>query len=196
MAGNVSSSGKQRWRVELEARRRALSPQDVQAKSGEVETHLAALSFFKDARRIALYAAQPFEVQTKGLFALAGPRAVFPRVVGKGQPLALHAVASAAELVAGTLGLLEPRAGAPALAPHEIDLWIIPGVGFTRGGERLGRGAGYYDRTLALARPGAPRVGICFACCLVDALPTESWDARMDWVVTEREALRCQRVGE
>lgn len=193
-AGNVSLGGKQGWRKELEARRRALTPQEVQAKSGEVLGHCAALPFFASAKVVALYSAQPFEVQTGGLVALAGDRAVFPRVVGKGQPLSLHRALAAGDLVPGTLGLLEPRAGSPTVAPAEVDVWILPGVGFTREGARLGRGAGYYDRTLALAKPGAVKVGVCFECCLVEGLPMEPHDAWVDWVVTEREALRCQKA--
>jgi 5-formyltetrahydrofolate cyclo-ligase len=194
MAGNVLSGGKQRWRKELEERRRALTPRDVQLRSGEVLGHFAALPFFQTAKVVALYSAQPFEVQTDGLIALAGDRAVFPRVVGKGQPLALHRAFRVGDLVPGVLGLLEPRADTVTVSPAEVDVWIVPGVGFTRDGARLGRGAGYYDRTLAQARPDAPKVGVCFEACLVDALPTDVWDVQMDWVVTERDALRCQKA--
>jgi 5-formyltetrahydrofolate cyclo-ligase len=166
----------------------------VLAKSGEVLGQFAALSFFPRAGVVALYWAQPFEVQTEGLVALAGPRAVFPRVVGKGLPLALHRAPTAGDLVPGKLGLLEPGAGSPAVNPAEVDVWIVPGVGFTATGDRLGRGAGYYDRTLALARPDAVKVGLCFACCLVDSLPTEPHDVRLDWVVTELAAIHGQKA--
>ena len=194
MAGNVNSGGKERWRKELEARRRALSPQEVQQKSGEVFSHLAALSFFPAAKTVALYSAQPFEVQTEAFIALCGDRAVFPRVQKRGEPLALHRAPTAGDFVRGTLGLLEPRADAPAVAPAEVDAWILPGVGFTRDGVRLGRGAGYYDRTLKLARPDAPKIGLCFDCCLVDELPSEPHDVAVDWVLTELDAIRCQKA--
>ena len=194
MAGNVSSGGKQGLRKELEARRRALSPQQVQNKSGEVLGHFAALTFFQSAKVVALYLAQPFEVQTEGLIALAGARAVFPRVVGKGQSLALHRAPTAGDLVPGTLGLLEPKASTPTVSAADVDVWILPGVGFTPSGARLGRGAGYYDRTLAAARRDAVKVGLCFACCLVDELPCEPHDVAVDWVVSEERALRCQKA--
>jgi 5-formyltetrahydrofolate cyclo-ligase len=194
MAGNVISGGKESWRKELEARRRALSPQDVQKKSGEVFGHFAALSFLPKASVVALYSAQPFEVQTDALVALCGPKAVFPRVVARGEPLALHQAPTAGDFVRGTLGLLEPRADNHRVAPAEVDVWILPGVGFTRDGVRLGRGAGYYDRTLALARPDAVKVGLCFACCLVDALPAQPHDVAVDWVLTELEAIKCQKA--
>jgi 5-formyltetrahydrofolate cyclo-ligase len=193
-AGNVSLGSKQGWRKELEARRRALLPQDVKQKSGEVLRHFAALPFLNQAKWVAIYAAQPFEVQTAGLWALLGPRAVFPRVVGRGLALALHRPPSAEDLVPGALGLLEPRADAPTVSPAEVDVWVVPGVGFTRAGVRLGRGGGYYDLTLSLARPDAPRVGVCFECGLVDELPTEPHDARVDWVITEAGAIDCQKA--
>jgi 5-formyltetrahydrofolate cyclo-ligase len=180
--------------MELEARRRALTPQDVELRSGEVLRNLAALPFLATAKLVALYSAQAFEVQTAGLIALVGARAVFPRVISKGMPLALHRVAHVGDLVPGVLGLLEPRSDTPTVTADEIDAWVVPGVGFTRDGKRLGRGAGYYDRTLALARADAPKVGVCFADCLVDDLPTDVWDAPMDWVVTDRESVRVQKA--
>ncbi len=184
MAGNVFEGSKASLRVALEARRRALTAEEVKAKGGEAQRCLAALSSFQAARTIALYAGQWFEVPTDALWK---GRVCFPRVRPGSRVLTMHAVASKAQLEPrGKLQLLEPPETAPQVPPSEIDCWVVPGVGFTVRGDRLGRGGGYYDATLALARTDAAKLGLTFACCIVDALPTEPHDLRMDQVVTEQ----------
>lgn len=190
MAGNVSSSGKERVRQEVEGRRRALTPQAVIEKSGEVEAHLAALPFFSTARTVALYRSQPFEVDTSGLWRRVGDRAVFPRATRRGEPLTWHQVRSPDDFARGVLGLWQPLPQTPQLSPEDIDLWLVPGVAFTPRGDRLGRGAGYYDRALSRARPDALKVGLTFDCCILEALPVESHDVPVDLVVSESGAGR------
>jgi 5-formyltetrahydrofolate cyclo-ligase len=72
---------------------------------------------------------------------------------------------------------------ADLVAPEEIDLILIPGLAFTRKGERLGRGGGYYDRFLARVGLRAVKLGICFKEQLLEELPIESHDARVDRVL-------------
>ena len=183
MAGNFIEGSKAQVRVALEARRRALTASEVKAKGGEAQRCLAALSFFRDAKTIALYAAQSFEVPTDALWK---GRVCFPRVGAGARVLTMHAVSSPLELrPRGKLQLLEPAEDAPLVPLSEIDCWVVPGVGFTPQGDRLGRGAGYYDATLALARKDAAKLGLTFGCCLVDSLPTEAHDLRMDRVISE-----------
>ena len=69
--------------------------------------------------------------------------------------------------------------------PATIDLVVVPGVAFTAAGHRLGQGGGWYDRFLTGLRPGVARIGVCFAECLVDELPTEAHDVVMDLVLTD-----------
>jgi 5-formyltetrahydrofolate cyclo-ligase len=66
---------------------------------------------------------------------------------------------------------------------------LVPGVAFTRAGQRLGRGGGYYDRLLSALPAKAVRLGVCFELQIVDELPSEPHDMRVDGVVTEREVL-------
>lgn len=65
------------------------------------------------------------------------------------------------------------------------DLVLVPGVAFTRGGHRLGRGGGFYDRLLAGRAKGAYKLGICFASQLLDYIPTEEHDAVLDAVISD-----------
>ena len=82
-------------------------------------------------------------------------------------------------------GIAEPEPGARTCPPGEIDLVVVPGVAFTAGGVRLGRGKGYYDRYLSQAEFRGVTVGVCYAHQLVGELPSEPHDVAVDCVVAE-----------
>ena len=192
MAGNVFSD-KQALRKEVEGRRRALRSDVVNRWGGEVQRHLAALPLFSDRviRAVAVYQPQAFEVPLHDFVLELSARGVvcaFPRLVRGERVLAFHSAPD--EWIAGPLGLREPPTHAPRHEISGIDVFIVPGVAFTRTGARLGRGGGYYDATLARRGPQALCIGVSFECCVVDAIPTEAHDVAMDLIVTERGAFQ------
>jgi 5-formyltetrahydrofolate cyclo-ligase len=67
---------------------------------------------------------------------------------------------------------------------------IVPGLAFTAAGERLGQGGGWYDRFLAHVRDDCVTVGVCFTDQVLDRVPTEAHDVRVDHVVTDAGVLR------
>jgi len=94
------------------------------------------------------------------------------------------------ELVVGKWKILEPprdRWGDPEreVQPEELDIVMVPGVGFSREGARMGNGQGYYDRLLERARQDCPLIGICYESQLFDDLIVGPHDVFMDKVVTE-----------
>lgn len=95
------------------------------------------------------------------------------------------------ELIIGKWKILEPpreRWGEPGkeVEPEELDLVIVPGVGFSRQGGRMGNGQGYYDRLLERVRPNCPLIGLGYECQLFDNLIVGPHDVFMDKVVTEQ----------
>lgn len=74
----------------------------------------------------------------------------------------------------------------PPPDPQSVDVVIVPGTAFTPGGDRLGQGGGWYDRFLSRVRPGCVTIGVGFAPQLVEALPVEPHDVRLDLVVTDQ----------
>ena len=96
------------------------------------------------------------------------------------------------QLTPGQFGVLEPLDELKWYNPDElqkrIDVWLIPGVGFDNSGNRLGRGKGYYDRLLA--NTSGHKIGIGFECQLVNKVPAENWDIKMDIIVTESKVIR------
>jgi 5-formyltetrahydrofolate cyclo-ligase len=95
------------------------------------------------------------------------------------------------ELIVGKWKILEPpreRWGEPGkeISPAELDLVIVPGVGFSRTGGRMGNGQGYYDRLLAQVPPECPLIGLCYESQLFDDLIVGPHDVFMNKIVTER----------
>jgi len=89
------------------------------------------------------------------------------------------------ELVAGPHGILEPPQAARRVAANEVGAWIVPGLAFTRDGKRLGYGGGWYDRMMAGARADARKIGVGYQFQIVDDLPSEPHDIRLDEIVTD-----------
>jgi 5-formyltetrahydrofolate cyclo-ligase len=120
-----------------------------------------------------------------------GARLALPTIVARGQPLRFRAFAFGEELDRGQWGIREPKPDAPEVAP---DVLIVPLAAFDRNGNRIGYGAGYYDRTLHALRATKPitAIGVAFALQEVAAVPTLRHDARLDLVLTERELIDCR----
>jgi 5-formyltetrahydrofolate cyclo-ligase len=93
-------------------------------------------------------------------------------------------------LVPARMGLREPqRPWLPAEAVADAAVVFVPALAVDVTGVRLGRGAGYYDRTLPLAKPGARLVAVVRDDELLDALPAEQHDVRMTHALTPRRGL-------
>jgi 5-formyltetrahydrofolate cyclo-ligase len=93
-------------------------------------------------------------------------------------------------LVETTYGPREPLLRSPAQTSM-IDVAIVPGLAFARGGGRLGYGKGYYDRFLPQLPARAVLIGVAFSEQVVAAVPLGDGDVGLDLVVTEREVICC-----
>lgn len=168
---------------------RQLSPSSVLERSQRLCQRLLHHPRLAQARSVALYRALPGEVTLEPLFEplhRAGKRLYLPRVDAHASArMSFYAWAPGDALQCSRFGIEEPLpASSPAL-PGEIDLFLVPGVGFDHQGVRLGRGKGYYDRALGPFMGHAWCVGVCFALQRVEQLPHDPWDLLMHEVVTE-----------
>ena len=143
---------------------------------------------------VSLYFPMRHELDTEPLAAALlekGARLALPVVTRRKSPLVFRAYTPGDDMVEGSYGELVPAEDAPEVTP---DILVVPLLAFTRAGGRLGYGGGYYDRTLAaLRQSGAPlAVGYAYGGQEVDALPLSPLDQPLDWIVTERGAIRCR----
>ena len=141
---------------------------------------------FRHARTILLYASLPDELPTGIVLERwsrvtedpmkPGKKLVLPLV--EGESLRLKAYQPNA-LQPGYQGILEPLPSCPDVPPEAIDLAIVPGRAFTADGWRLGRGKGFYDRLLPTL-VNAWKVGVAYPYQIVEHLPVDPWDVRLD----------------
>ncbi len=112
-----------------------------------------------------------------------------PVMLGFGKPLSFRLWKKGEPLGEAKWGIKEPLP-APEVFP---DLLFMPLVGFDRTGNRLGYGAGFYDRTLARLRAMKPiiTVGVAYAIQELPAIPSESYDQKLDYVLTDRAWIVC-----
>lgn len=180
-------------RESLSAKRKALTPQVLDTRGLKVQARFLATPYYQNARTIALYAPIRGEVPTRDILiaALADDKVVcYPLSHVHGRILSFRAITSEAELEPGRLGVREPANASELIPVEKIDLFVVPGLGFTRDGKRLGRGGGYYDATLRSASERSRRVGLGFSEQVVDDIPVNADDVLMDLVVTETESFR------
>jgi 5-formyltetrahydrofolate cyclo-ligase len=112
----------------------------------------------------------------------AGCTLALPHVTGREGAMRFLAWDEGQPLVDGVLGLRQPPDSAPEVAP---DIILTPLLAFDDALNRLGQGAGHYDRAFA-AHPGAWRLGVAWSCQHLLAIDTDPWDVPLHAVVTER----------
>lgn len=161
----------------------ALSSQEKELRSAviveRIKEHLAVSA----ARVVALYSPLGSEPQIWQLVEELSKvmLVALPRVEGELMNFYCYTPGT---MCAGALGVMEPQGG-EALHPDEIDVVVVPGVVFTSDGHRMGRGKGYYDRYLSQEGFRGLKLGVCYAQQIVDEIPQESHDVKMDYVIWE-----------
>jgi 5-formyltetrahydrofolate cyclo-ligase len=127
------------------------------------------------------------ELDTRGVLAWAlgeGKTVLVPVCMPK-RAMAWSVLRHFDQLAPSNFGVLEPRADARELVPPPADAPVlVPGIAFDRRGYRIGYGAGYFDRFLA--HHAGLKIGLAYECQIIDAVPHEPHDVKMDMIVTER----------
>jgi len=183
-------------RHELRRRRSGMAPAQARRRAASAARHLCEAPEFRHAHSVAGYVAVRGELDPMPVLrrALADGKAVYlPRVVDATR-MVFARWESGDELHTGRYAIPEPAGDAPTVAPEDIDLVVVPLLGFDARGVRLGNGAGYYDRAFAFKRAPAGRrpllAGVAYALQQCPALEAASWDVPLDVVATEQGVIR------
>jgi 5-formyltetrahydrofolate cyclo-ligase len=189
-------------RRSLRALRQSLPPDERQKAERAIGSALRRLKLLRRGHRVAVYLAMAGEVNLRPTIEVgwrAGCLLYAPRITSRRRgAMGFVPLAPGARLRANpnAYGIAEPIASAnAAISPRNLDAVLVPVVGFDRRGNRLGMGAGYYDRALRHLQGGSRRwrrprlVGLAFACQEVDCIVPSSWDIPLDVVVTERGVI-------
>ena len=190
-------------RQHLRATRRALSAWAHRHHAAALMRQLLRNLRVRRSRNVALYWPTDGEIDPRPLMQSAAARAKrfylpvlhpLKRRVRAGGALWFARYRPGERLRPKRFGIPEPtRRGAQLIRVRQLDLMLVPLVGFTISGQRLGMGGGFYDRTLAI-RQRVPRwqrprlIGVAHACQRLDRLESRPWDVRLDAVLTESDS--------
>jgi 5-formyltetrahydrofolate cyclo-ligase len=176
-------AAKAQLRQQLLERLHHQSVAERQQRSRQITAQILASTEFQQARTIMAYAALPYEVDTAAIIdqALAlGKRVVLPRVDQASQRMTAHTITNrSTDVEQGPFHIQQPTREQATVRADAIDVVLVPGVGFDRSGHRLGHGQGYYDRWLATLPDATARIGLAFACQVVEQVPVGDADVRM-----------------
>ena len=178
------------------ARRDAAFAADPRAGDRLAERVIGSAAELGLAPGVAVSAYWPMrqEMDVRPLLAALAERGcalALPVVVGKGKPLIFRRWQTGTVLRPGSFGLSEPDAAEPEVTPRIV---FAPLLAFDRLGNRIGWGAGFYDRTLARLRAKGPvsAVGVAYAAQELAEVPASAHDQPLDWIATERETNRLR----
>jgi len=188
---------KKELRKKIIAARKDLAREVVDAKSAEIFKKIVSLKQYQKAKVIMAYLAIKNEVETVPfiLQALAeGKRIIIPVCQKETTTIIPAEIKNYPEdLEPGAWGILEPKPDRLyPVDPQEIDLIIIPGVAFDEQGNRLGYGAGYYDRFLPRLRADVLKIAPAYDLQIVPTVYPGEYDRPVDIVVTETRILMCR----
>lgn len=147
----------------------------------EVFARFEQTAAFLMANHILIYHSLPDELSTRCFLSKWNGKKHFylPRVNGVNLDILPY---DESRIELGAFHIEEPT-GNNLVNPDEIELVVVPGVAYDRAGNRLGRGKGFYDRLLQSTK--ATKVGVCYEFQLVDEIPTEPHDVKMDMIISQ-----------
>lgn len=185
MADEVSNT-KRALRAELRERRRITSPTQRERADDALTGHLIQLTSDLGSRSIAAYLSTPDEPGTRDFLAWACEneiRVLLP--VSRADGLLDWATYDGEEEDEDVLGMPTPTTELLSpLAINEVDLIVVPAAAVDRTGMRMGWGRGYFDKTLGSMENCPPVYAVIFDEELLDTVPSERHDQRVDGVVT------------
>ncbi len=173
---------KKALRAEIRARKRAMSPEEIEARSAALAELFYASNAYKNARTIYGYLPYNQEVRTVAMLEQAmrdGKRVAVPKCYGDEMRFIYMDDLSLVEK--GYANIPEPIADAP-IADDETALVLMPGLAFDPAGHRIGYGGGFYDRFLAREQHH-PTLALCYEFQMRPQLETESFDIPVDTVL-------------
>jgi 5-formyltetrahydrofolate cyclo-ligase len=193
---------KRTLRENLLIKRDRIKPGEKRSKEASIRKRLYASVEFRKAKSMMFYASFRSEAATIPciIHALKLKKIVMlPLVDRKKNILRIFQICDVSELEAGFMGIPEPKVNKmQERYLKDVDVVIVPGSGFDPEGNRLGYGAGYYDKLFSGIRdhPQHPKpvlIALAFEEQIVQKIPGEKHDVRMDKIITEKRIIDCRR---
>lgn len=169
----------------------------ISTRVRELISSLSASSSSAQSSVVAGFNSLSDEVDLSSFYHSTSHELVFPKLLASGDVSAMEFTSvenySAEKWEVSSLGFRHPSS-VDVVPADAIQFMLIPGVAFSSVGERLGRGKGFYDRYLK--NYIGFKIGVCFDCQVSEAsLPTDSWDIKMDYIITETKCIDVRKVS-
>ena len=178
-------------------KRDSLDISELQSKSQRIMENLFGMESFQKAESIMFFVSFRSEVMTDFMIRETlkmGKNVIAPRTETKAKDLQISFIVDFnSDLTIGAYGILEPRQDSCKRAKaSDVDLVIVPGSVFAENGDRIGYGAGYYDRFLGKLKNGTKKIALAFDLQIIDSVPSNNKDVKLDYIVTETRVITCK----
>lgn len=183
----MDNSEKSSLRKVLLEKRDTTSGDLIRIASKQIHNNLKKIPEYRTAKSIGGYYPIGSEVKTQDILqdAISNGKEIFlPKVVGKN--LEFRKIKDFVDLEKGNFDIMEPKDGCKI--SDKLDVVLVPTVGISQNGFRLGYGYGYYDRFLS--KRNFVTIALTYAKQIVKSIPSSEEDVRIDWVVTEDEFFK------
>lgn len=189
---------KKKLREKLLKKRDGIEPKDKIKKDAEIRKRLYASADFRNAKSILFYASFRSEAATIQCITHAlklKKMITLPLVDRKKKTLRIFQIKNISDLISGFMGIPEPEAKKNnEMRLNDIDIAIIPGAAFDLEGNRLGYGAGYYDKLFSgTQHPKPVLIALAFEEQIVPEIPSYSHDIKMDKIITDKRTIVCKK---
>jgi 5-formyltetrahydrofolate cyclo-ligase len=175
-------------------KRSSMPLSEVLEKSKLIKEQVFHMEEFKEAKTILFYVSYDNEVYTHEMIKESlgmKKQVVVPKTDMNNRTIICSSLTMWDDLLSGAYNILEPRQECVnEVSLESIDLMIIPGVAFDSHGNRIGHGMGYYDRLLQ-KKMSAHCLGLAFELQIVESIPTEKHDIKVEKIVTEERIIIC-----
>ncbi len=184
-----NKSEKEKLRKWAKEARRSI---DLKKTSKQIQDKIKKLDIYKSSSNVMSYLSSPIEISLDVLFMGSRKKWFLPLVAQTYYGMVIKAVPythGRTKLFKGKFDILEPEIINDDYYDQvnkkiNLDVIFVPGLCFDKKGNRLGFGKGFYDQFLKL-NPKSYKIGCCPKRCLVESLPIDEWDIKMDLIITE-----------
>ncbi len=173
--------------------RDSLKSSEITEKSGVIVEKLLETKEFKSSSLVMCYINFKSEVITKNLIdecLKRGKRVAVPYTIikpnGQKEMIASEIFGIEEDTAPGRYGIFEPKPDKiRKIQPSKIDLAVVPGIAFDIRRNRIGYGAGYYDRFLKKMNVACFKVGLAFDIQIIEEVPVDRYDVPLQMIITE-----------
>ena len=195
---NSINEDKKNCRESILSVRNRQAHKDIMIKSQKIHKALLSTKEYQISNKIMFFMGKEKEVQTELMIqdALNQSKRVFiPITDTENRRLIPCEIKSLEELEISTFNVKEPKKEFQRVHdPLDIELVVVPGVGFDIKGNRIGYGFGYYDSFLSETRQEIPFIGLAFDFQIQDEIPCDENDKFIDLIITEKRIIKCNYI--